>query len=91
MDTNDANMEGFRHTAVARVEGLVHIHLWDHIARAWKKVGGDHARGRPPKDGKFDSGRRVVRIVLSTEPLPTNFVWNVDRTKECAQKWSDSA
>ena len=89
--TNDANMEGFRHTAVARVEALVHIRLWKHPARAWQKVGGDHASGRPPLDGVVDLGRRVVRIILSTVPLPSNFVWTVDHTKECAQKWSSSA
>ena len=88
--TNDANMEGFRPTAVARVEGLVHIRLWDHPARAWQKVGGDHAKGRPPKDGVVNVGRRVVRIVLSTETLPSNFVWNVNRRAKCAQKWSKS-
>jgi hypothetical protein len=89
--TNDANLDGYRHTAVAKVEGLLHIHLWEHPARAWKKVGGDHAKGRPPLDGVVDSGRRVVRIVLSMERLPPNFVWNVDHTAECAQKWSDGA
>ncbi|GMI37428.1 hypothetical protein TeGR_g7380, partial [Tetraparma gracilis] len=88
--TNEANMDGFRQTAVARVEGLVHIRLWDHPARAWQKVGGDHAKGRPPKDGVVNVGRRVVRIVLSTEPLPSNFVWNVDRRAKCAQKWGNS-
>jgi len=88
---NEANMEGFRHTAVARVEALVHIRLWEHEARGWQKVGGDHAAGRPPKDRVVDKSRRVVRIILSTEPLPSNFVWTVDHKKECAQKWSDGA
>jgi hypothetical protein len=84
---NEANMEGFCHTAVARVEALVHIHLWKHQARAWQKVGGDHAKGRTPLDGVVNTSRRVVRIVLSTEPLPPNFVWTVDHTRECAQEW----
>ncbi|GMI35092.1 hypothetical protein TrCOL_g6170 [Triparma columacea] len=88
---NEANMEGFRHTAVARVEALVHIHLWKHPARAWQKVGGDHAKGRSSLDGVVDTSRRVVRIILSTERLPPNFVWTVDHTKECAQKWSSGA
>lgn len=88
---NEANMEGFCHTAVARVEALVHIHLWNHPARAWQKVGGDHAKGRTPLDGVVDKSRRVVRIILSTEPLPPNFVWNVNHTKECAQEWSSGA
>ena len=88
---NEANMEGFCHTAVARVEALVHIHLWKHPARAWQKVGGDHAKGRTPLDGVVDKSRRVVRIILSTEPLPPNFVWNVNHKKECAQEWSSGA
>jgi hypothetical protein len=87
---NEANLDGYRHTAVAKVEGLLHIHLWGHRARAWQKVGGDHAKGRPPKDGVVDKSRRVVRIVLSTETLPSNFVWSVDRTAKCAQQWDNS-
>ena len=78
--------EGLSHWAVAEIERLAHIKLWEHPKRAWRKCGGD-----PPQEREGDARRhRVACILLSTVPLPANFVWASDkvmkRGKECPQK-----
>ncbi|GMI23180.1 hypothetical protein TrCOL_g3522 [Triparma columacea] len=77
------NLEGFRHSAVGKVEAACHIAAWDKPWRAWQKVGGDNT------GGSKDKGRRVVRFAYSTAPLGADFKWNVDREAKCAQKWED--
>jgi len=84
-DKND----GFNHWAVAEVEALLHIKLWKHPSRAWKKVGGDHAKGRERTDGLVDVSRRCTRLLISNTPVDVDrFHWNVDRLKPCRQEWS---
>jgi hypothetical protein len=82
--------DGYNHWAVAEVEALLHIKLWKHPSRSWKKVGGDHAKGRERKDGLSDVSRRCTRLLISNTPVDINhFQWNVDRRKPCVQKWSE--
>ena len=78
--------EGLNHWAVGEVERLAHIKLWEHPKRAWRKCGGD-----PPQRSEADARLpRVACILLSTVPLPANFVWASDevmkRGRECPQK-----
>ena len=78
--------EGLNHSAVGEIEGLAHIKLWEHPKRAWRKCGGD-----PPQEREGDASLpRVACILLSTVPLPANFVWASDevmkRGRECPQK-----
>ena len=79
--------DGWNHWAVSEVEALIHIKLWSHAGRGWRKVGGDHAQGRKRKDGLVDVSRRHVLLLVLTGPISDEFVWNVDHNMKCTQQW----